>query len=318
MIEQDRQPILVSGVHRSGTTWVGKMLAASPRVTYISEPLNVWHRPGVMRVPTEHWYAYVCEDNQEEYLAAFQEMLSFKYHFSAEVQSIASGKDLLRFGRDWWIFWTGRIKSQLPLIKDPFAVFSSLWFNSFLGCRVVIVVRHPAAVTSSLVKLGWDFDFRDLLDQPLLMRDWLEPYRGEMEKLLSSTGDLIARSCLLWRMVYQSVHRMVGQLPGLSVIRHEDLSINPQTRFKQLYGELGLEYTPKVQDKIKAASSGDNPKETSRSKVHSVRIDSQSAVSSWQRRFSSADIDRIKMLTKDVAPLYYSNEDWELLETNQI
>lgn len=49
-------PILVTGAHRSGTTWVGKMLAANRRVAYISEPLNVFHRPGVFSAPVSHWY----------------------------------------------------------------------------------------------------------------------------------------------------------------------------------------------------------------------------------------------------------------------
>ncbi|UCF28983.1 MAG: sulfotransferase family protein, partial [Chloroflexota bacterium] len=57
-------PILVTGAHRSGTTWVGKMLAAGRETAYISEPLNVWHRPGVLRVPTQYWYTYINEDNQ--------------------------------------------------------------------------------------------------------------------------------------------------------------------------------------------------------------------------------------------------------------
>ena len=35
----DTKPILVTGSHRSGSTWVGKMLATSPSVNYIHEPL---------------------------------------------------------------------------------------------------------------------------------------------------------------------------------------------------------------------------------------------------------------------------------------
>ena len=42
-------PILVTGSHRSGTTWVGKMLAADSDTAYISEPLNVLHRLGIFR-----------------------------------------------------------------------------------------------------------------------------------------------------------------------------------------------------------------------------------------------------------------------------
>ena len=44
-------PILVTGVHRSSTTWVGKMLTANKQYVYVSEPLNVLHRRGVMRKP---------------------------------------------------------------------------------------------------------------------------------------------------------------------------------------------------------------------------------------------------------------------------
>ena len=34
-------PILVTGAHRSGTTWVGRMLCASGEAHYVSEPFNV-------------------------------------------------------------------------------------------------------------------------------------------------------------------------------------------------------------------------------------------------------------------------------------
>ena len=47
------------------------MLAAGPDVAYISEPLNALHRPGVMRAPVMHWYTYICEANEVEYLEAW-------------------------------------------------------------------------------------------------------------------------------------------------------------------------------------------------------------------------------------------------------
>jgi hypothetical protein len=306
----EHQPILVSGAHRSGTTWVGKMLAAGPRVAYISEPLNIWHRPGVLRTPIQYWYSYICEDNQLDYLESFQELLRYKYHANLEIRSIKSIKDIGRMSRDWWTFWSGRRNSQTPLIKDPFAVFSSEWFGKSLGCSLVIVVRHPAAVASSLMKLGWSFNFQDLLEQPLLMRDWLDPFREDMEKLIETPNDLIAQSSLLWRMIYQSVNELRKKLPGLIVIRHEDISSDPLGGFNHLYGDLGLEYSADIQRAIGTASSGKNPKETSKSTVHSVRIDSQALVKSWQQRLSKADIDRVWKLTSDVAPIYYKEEEW--------
>jgi len=36
-----QKPILVTGSHRSGTTWAGKMISACPNVGYIHEPFNI-------------------------------------------------------------------------------------------------------------------------------------------------------------------------------------------------------------------------------------------------------------------------------------
>ncbi len=70
--EMNKHPILVTGAHRSGTTWVGKILCASGEAAYISEPLNMWHRLGVMRKPVSGWYTYITQENEAGYLSAFQ------------------------------------------------------------------------------------------------------------------------------------------------------------------------------------------------------------------------------------------------------
>jgi hypothetical protein len=310
MGDKDSRPILVTGAHRSGTTWVGKMLSATPGVAYISEPLNVWHRPGVMQAPTRYWYTYICEENQNEYQAAFQEMLQFKYHTWLEFKSFRSVKDVLRMGRDWATFRTGRRNSQIPLIKDPFALFSSEWFADSLDCQVVIVVRHPAAVASSLHRLGWRFDFSDLLNQPQLMRDWLGPYQADMKKMLDTDQDVIAQSSLLWRILYRVAAEINKNRSKFIIVRYEDLSADPLAQFEQLYDGLGLEFSPQSEQAIKITSSENNPKEVSLRKVHSVRVDSQAKIKQWQQRLSKEDIERVRQLTSDVALLYYSEEDW--------
>ena len=35
------RPILVTGSHRSGSTWLGQMIGASDAVGYIHEPFNI-------------------------------------------------------------------------------------------------------------------------------------------------------------------------------------------------------------------------------------------------------------------------------------
>ncbi|HEX8991720.1 MAG TPA: sulfotransferase [Anaerolineales bacterium] len=302
------KPILVTGAHRTGTTWVGRMLAANPATAYISEPLNVLHRPGVMRARVVHWYTYINQENEAEYLPSLMETLRYRYHLPAELLSLRSGHDFLRMCRDVSIFLRGGLFHLRPLLKDPFAVFSLPWFVQRLGCEVVVTVRHPAGFASSLKRLNWPFDFRDLLAQPLLMRDQLEPYRGRMESM--PDDDIIGQASLLWAMIYGSVQTVCRELPAVRVVRHEDLSIDPVPGFRDLYGELGLAFTPGVERRILDSSSAENPAELSRKRVHSTRLDSRANLHNWKRRLSAEEVARIRQLTEEVARDYYPEVDW--------
>lgn len=309
--KNQKQTILVTGAHRTGTSWVGKMLAASREVAYVSEPLNRWHRPGVMLAPVHHWYTYICEENEKEFLPALQETRRFRYHTIAELRSVASLKDLLRMGRDWSIFFKGRLYDQTLLLKDPFAVFSAAWFADRLDSRVVFTVRHPAGFVSSLKKLGWEFDFSDLLGQPLLMRDWLEPYRAEMEVALKSPQDIISGGSLLWRMVYSVVGQLCERNPRFLVMRHEDVSLDPAGCFKKLYFDLGLRFTPEVLRAIRGSSAESNPRELTSRKVHSVSLDSRANLENWKHRLNDREITRIRQLTASVSDRFYQGTNWD-------
>jgi hypothetical protein len=302
------QPILVTGAHRSGTTWVGKILAADHNTAYISEPLNVLHRRGVYRANVKHWYQYITSDNEADYFPAFQQLLSFRYHLFWELSSLRSQKDFLRMGRDLSIFMKGRLLGQRALLKDPFAVFSTPWFAQKLNCKVVITIRHPGGFASSLKRLNWNFDFRDLLNQPILMRDHLESDRADMEAI--PAGDIVGQSALLWRMIYRSVHSNLGQFPDFKVVRHEDLSLDPVAGYKSLYKSLGLTFDEKIRNTILNSSSSENPVELSKKKVHSVKLDSRANMNNWKKRLTPEEVIRIRKLTEDVSHLFYTENEW--------
>lgn len=304
----EKVPILVTGAHRTGTTWVGKMLAAHPQIAYISEPLNVWHRPGVFSAPVEQWYTYICEENETAFLTAFDKMLDFRYGLWNETLSLRSRKDMLRMGRDFLTFLRGRRLSQRPLLKDPFAVFSAPWFARRLGCKVVITVRHPAGFASSLKRLSWHFDFTNLIQQPLLMRDWLEEDRAAMETMPGN--DIIGQAALLWRMVYRVVAKFKALYPSILIIRHEDLSRDPLLGYRTLYNNLNLDFTPQIEQTILSTSSSENPSELSKKKVHAVKLDSRANLENWKKRLSNEEIRRVRQISEESAALFYSNSEW--------
>ena len=242
------------------------------------------------------------------FLPAFQEMLDFRYHTMDEIRSLRSRKDTGRMVRDWSLFGRGRLGRKRPLVKDPFAIFSAPWFASSLGCRVVITVRHPAAFASSLKRLEWPFEFKDLLEQPLLMRDLLGPFRKEMETV--QADDVIAQGSLLWKLIYQVVDDYRRQHPEFIIVRHEDLSQEPLQGFRALYQSLGLTFRPQVQQAILSASSAENPDELSKSTMHAYKLDSRANLYKWKSRLSQEEIERVSRLTASVAAHYYPEVDW--------
>jgi hypothetical protein len=303
-----KQPILVTGAHRSGTTWVGKMLAANPATAYVSEPLNILHRRGIYNAKVERWYQYITPENEADYLPAFQQLLNFRYHLFSELGSLQSQKDFLRMGRDLSIFAKGKLLGQRTLLKDPFAVFSAPWFAQKLNCQVVITIRHPGGFASSLKRLNWPFDFRDLLDQPMLMRDHLTADRADMESM--PVDDIVGQSALLWRMIYRSVHSTLKLFPDFKLVRHEDLSLDPVAGYKSLYESLGLTFDDKVRDTILNSSSSENPTELSKKKLHSVKLDSRANMGNWKKRLTPEEVTRIRKLTEDVSHLFYADDEW--------
>lgn len=334
--EENKQyaPILVTGAHRTGTTWVGKMLCASGEAAYISEPLNVYHRPGVFSARVKHWYTYINRQNEAQYLPAYQDLLHFRYHTLAEITSLRERKDFLRMGRDFWTFIQGKLHRQRPLLKDPFAVFSIPWFIEQLKCQVVVTVRHPAGFASSLKRLGWNFSFADLLAQPLLMPpgqpgngaerllspsepgQWIGSYRAEIDTLLakelgSGTSNIIAQASLLWAIIYRAVAGYQSLYPDIRVVRHEDLSLNPGQGYAELYAALGLNFTKKAQEIVLQSSSAENPKEGSRQNAYAVHLDSRANLENWKKRLTPLEIEQIRQISAPVAEAYYPDFTWK-------
>jgi hypothetical protein len=302
------KPVLVAGIHRSGTSWVGRMLAAGGGLTYANEPLSVSHRQGVLGMDVEHWYAYIIEENESQYLPAFQNLAGLRYQFFKELRTVRSRKDVLRMGRDFFSFTSGRLRGHRVLFKDPFASFSMPWFADRLNCQVVVIIRNPAGFAGSLKRMNWPFQIEDLLAQPLLMRDHLEPYRAEIESV--KPDDIVGRACLLWNALYGAIYKTLQQRTDLIAVRHEDLSRDPVNAFRDLYKKLGYVYTSKVEDAILNSSSSENPTELTRQTRHSVNVDSRANLENWKKRLSAEDVTRIHKMTDDISHLFYADDEW--------
>jgi hypothetical protein len=298
------RPILVTGAHRSGTTWVGRMLAAARGVAYISEPFNVRKPPS----PVKHFLHYVTDAEQETFRTYLHRLLTFRDPALYQVEGFERWvRRAARVGRCAW----RRLRHYRPLVKDPIAFFSAEWLQRTFGMDVVVMVRHPAAFASSLRRLDSCFDFNELLAQPELVRDHLDEFRGEIRLLGQSRPGLIDQAILLWRMMYSVARRYQRRHPDWIFLRHEDVSSRPRPEFAALFARLGLDLTASAAQAIAGTSSANNPREARQGHAHDLWRDSRANVWSWVWRLTSDEIEYIRRETADVAASFYTDADWE-------
>jgi hypothetical protein len=301
-------PILVTGAHRSGTTWVGAMLACAPGIGLIHEPFNPDVPAGTGGGIFHRHFEYVCAENETRYRTELERTLQFRYHLGAQVASIRSLRAVARTGIGLADFTVSRVRRARPLVKDPTAVFSSEWLASRFGAQIVFLVRHPAAFASSLVRLDWRHDFRGFLEQPLLMRDHLAPFADDIRNLVEREHDVLDEAILLWRLVYSTGATFRERNPDWIFVRHEDLSLDPAAGFASLYSRLELELTEDARHQIDEHSDDANPDELDT--WHGVRLASRASLESWRRRLTPEEIERVRAGTADVWPAYYGADDW--------
>lgn len=290
------------------------MLDACGDTVYINEPLNPSHppgnSPGLLRAPVRHRYQYICPANEQAYLEPYRELLRLRYDLFSELREHHSPLDVAIAVRYVSNFLRGRARGRRPLIADPFAVFSAEWFARTLGCKVVVVMRHPAATISSRKRLGWWVDPSDFLEQPLLMGDRLSEFRNELEKIAHGHMTLLEQGSILWRAIYAVVDELRLRTPNVLLVRHEDLSLEPLSEFARVYAFLELPFNGRSKRAIERSTSSDNPAELAAGDPYRTRLDSRTNVDNWKHRLSPDEVARIHSLTAEVASRHYSAEDW--------
>ncbi|GAA4234545.1 hypothetical protein FHR32_001928 [Streptosporangium album] len=296
-------PVLVTGLPRSGTSWTGKMLAASGELVYVNEPLNPQRppgrSPGVLNAQVAHRFQYICPDNDGAWLPAFTDTVALRYRFIAELRRNRSPYDLARMARYGTAFTFGRLAGRRALLDDPFALFSAGWFAERLGCRVVILLRDAVSFVGSWQRLGWTIYFHELLEQPLLLRD--HPHLEALRPLVGCQ-DRVVKAVALWRAARTVATDLAARHPGILLARYEDLAAAPQRGFRHLYEWSGLTWSARAEERISractAAATGTGGFAWSGLSRTAYRpMDSRQALAAAAGRLTSDEIRRVRELT---------------------
>ena len=147
-----RKSILVAGTARSGTTWLGDLIASQIPCRILFEPFN----PDL--VPEYRSFSYF------QYMRPGSENLEFR----AFARMVFTGEIRNR----WVDRQNERIVSEYRLIKEIRANLALKWLHdNFPEIPIIFLMRHPCAVVSSRMELGWatDSDIQPFLSQSDLL-----------------------------------------------------------------------------------------------------------------------------------------------------
>lgn len=210
--------VAVVGSARSGTTWLGDLLAAGLKARIVFEPFHPVHVPEAARFGL---MPYRTPDDEDPRFLEFCRSV-----FSGELRG------------SWVDRQASRILPAGRVVKCVRANLFSAWLRARLSdLPVVVLVRHPTSVVRSRMEVGWDpsMDVEALLGNGRLVRhhlgdhyDWARSLRTEEE-----------RNALVWGIHHLVTFRQRHPLTGSEVVFYEDLLADPAAVLTGLYDRLG-------------------------------------------------------------------------------
>ena len=267
------QAWLLASSGRSGSTWLGDMLAALPGVQAIFEPLDPRNS------------------------ARYRDLM----HWPPDAPSSALRRHYLRPTEPappWAEFWEQVLRGQVRTYLTDYDrtsffprrfLIKSIRANMMLGFvdeqfhpPIILLARHPGAVVNSMfyrVRASWPASARDLLSQEKLVADHLQPWVAQIEQVQDGFEALA-----LWWAVENKVglSQMAGRRHFL--IFYEDLTLRPRQTMNALLRWLGAPPEALPQARFQRLS-----RMTSVTQRQSAETDAMKRLSAWQRELSGAE-----------------------------
>lgn len=254
------QTIILAGSGRSGTTWLGNIIAANPNVRIIFEPFDYRHVPQAGCLPLRP-YARLNESYPE-----------WEPFVRQVLQGRIENEWINRQGKRWWA-WR-------RLIKEIRANLMLAWIDRMFHPRIVFTIRHPCAVVLSRLKLKWETHLDVFLAQPQLIADYLEPFLD----LVHSAHTEVQKQAVMW-----SVENLIPlqQLPDHNWVfcLYEDFCRQPEAEADRVLKGLGIRKTWLTQRAIRGITMVTRP--------DSAVLTKKDPLTEWQHQLSPADIDTV-------------------------
>lgn len=269
-------PILVTGMPRSGTTWVARLLAEAPRTSLTGrEPMNPRGRQYGLGGTLDGWARLTTP--------SVRQSLALRRAYAGRNPWVYS-----RYGSHQLAAWLPWVRL---VVKDPFAVLSIPAIHQVTGAVAVVVYRHPGAALASYRRLGWAPDVCELAPIVEVLQQ-----SGSLPGLPPppDTGDEVSAMGWFWAALYSTALQDLSEAPGSVLVSHTELATGGARAHKALFDHLGL---PWVQPRRKAATDRAAAAEVDQQALHNLHRAPAAVAEEWRASLTLDEIERIEGVT---------------------
>lgn len=231
------RPVFIVGMGRSGTTLLGRILAAHPDVGFLNEPKAMWH---VVRRDEDIIGSYAPPGTGRLYLDA--------------AAADAAAVDRCHALFSWYLRLS---RSRRVVDKYPELVFRSGFVRAiFPDARFLVAVRSPWSTLKSVS--GWsiahgtgDADWWGVRDQKWNVL-WEQGVLSQTDNRdlasleLSGESDHYVRAAVEWAVTMRRALALADGDPLARVVRYEDLAERPEAAVADILDFCELAPSPRT------------------------------------------------------------------------
>ena len=295
------ETILLAGGARSGTTWLGNIIAACRGFGLLFEPLHPQKVQEACELPLQYLHPEESYPQDETFMKQILkgELNARIYlhpqrdhpQYEAFIRRALSGK----VHNAWTDCHDHRFLIWRYLVKTIRANLMLAWIDRNFLCPIVFTIRHPCATVLSRRKLWKAASSADMfLSQPALVENYLAPFEYIIRKIKTP----IQKYTLMWCVENLVPLRQLADHDWI-FCTYEELCRDTEGEVDRILTCLGLHRTKRVEQMI--------------SRAHLPRPDSavntgKDVVSDWQNHLSKEEIKEILDIVGEFGIELYGRE----------
>ncbi len=302
--------ILLFGMPRSGTTWVGKVFDSHPATSYRHEPDSQFLLNSTLPLLAERADAATYEAGLIKYCREKLSRCSARTcgkqpHFPKQHelpmgklrhQMMIPAAKVFEKALGRTVSWQSRIRGRLVWKSIESLGRLGVLLETFPDSRGVVIMRDPRGYAASILRgesqrrflasesiaSDWGL-FQLLCETPYAQRCGitLEQIQGERQE---------QRLAWLWVLYNQKAWDDINSLANGRLVRYEDLCAEPARGFEELFAFCGLDWLEQTQRFLTESTT------SSEDSYYSVYKDPLTSANQWQQELSAQQADVIRGL----------------------